>query len=149
MHSFYLRNFYVENKLAKGELEVAGQIIKPSAIKHDTYIVSAENDHIVPWRSAYQTTQLVSGQARFILSSGGHIAGIVNPPGPKPWYMVAEETPRDPDEWRKLASRKSGSWWEDWAAWSDEHSGELVDPPGLGSTGYPVLEQGPGRYIHT
>jgi polyhydroxyalkanoate synthase subunit PhaC len=149
MHTFYLRNFYVENKLAKGELEIAGRVIRPSAIKKDTYIVSAENDHIVPWRSAYTTTQLVSGPVRFVLSSGGHIAGIVNPPGPKPWHLVADELPPKPDDWRKLATRVSGSWWDDWAVWSDEHSGELVDPPRLGSDTYPVLEDGPGQYIHT
>jgi polyhydroxyalkanoate synthase len=149
MHAFYLRNFYVENKLAKGELEIGGRVIRPSAIKQDTYIVSAENDHIVPWRSAYATTQLVAGPSRFVLSSGGHIAGIVNPPGPKPWHLIADELPPTAEEWRKLATRKSGSWWEDWAVWSDEHSGELVDPPGLGSENYPVLESGPGQYIHT
>ncbi len=149
MHSFYLRNFYVQNKLAQGDLEVAGQIIRPAAIKGDTYIVSAENDHIVPWRSAYRTTQLVSGPARFVLSSGGHIAGIVNPPNPKAWYMVSGEVPADPEQWRTGATRKPGSWWEDWADWSDQHSGELVDPPGLGSAAYPVLEPGPGQYIRT
>jgi len=88
MHSFYLRNFYVENKLPKGELEIAGSTIHLDDIKAPTYVVGAENDHIVPWRSAYAARDLLSGPVRFVLSSGGHIAGIVNPPGPKGWYMV-------------------------------------------------------------
>ena len=150
MHSFYLRNFYVENKLAKGELEVAGSIIRLDEIKHDTYVVSAENDHIVPWRSAYLTTQLVSGPSRFVLSSGGHIAGIVNPPGPKPWHLVLDgQLPPTAEEWRAAAERRTGSWWEDWAGWSAERSGPMVDPPRMGSDTHPVIEPGPGRYVHT
>jgi polyhydroxyalkanoate synthase len=149
MHSFYLRNFYVQNKLAKGELEIAGRTVDLSQIKHNVYVVSAENDHIVPWEAAYATTQLVSGPVRFILSSGGHIAGIVNPPGPKGFYYVANDTPPTPEEWRRLAERKGGSWWTDWAVWSDELAGELVDPPKMGSTKYPVLADGPGDYVFT
>jgi polyhydroxyalkanoate synthase len=149
MHTFYLRNFYVKNLLAKGELEIAGQQIKLSDIKHDVYVVSAENDHIVLWPSAYQTTQLVSGQARFVLSSGGHIAGIVNPPSPKAWYLAADEQPPTAEEWREIATKHSGSWWEDWTRWSEERAGPMVDPPRMGSDTYPVLYDGPGEYIHT
>jgi polyhydroxyalkanoate synthase len=149
MHAFYLRRFYVENRLAKGTLEIAGRTINLSEVKHETYVVSAENDHIVPWRSAYATTGLVSGPVRFILSSGGHIAGIVNPPGPKGYYLVADSTPPSADEWRRLATRHKGSWWEDWAAWAATNSGELVDPPPMGSATHPVLGEGPGEYVHT
>ena len=91
MHAFYLRNFYVRNKLAAGTLEIAGRTIDLSAIKSPTYVVSAINDHIVPWESAYKTTGLVSGPVRFVLSSGGHIAGIVNPPSPKAWFLAHDE----------------------------------------------------------
>jgi polyhydroxyalkanoate synthase len=149
MHTFYLRNFYVKNLLAKGELELAGRRIRLGDIKKDTYVVSAENDHIVPWRSAYKTTGLVSGAVRFVLSSGGHIAGIVNPPGPKGWYLVADDLPADPDDWRKLASRQTGSWWQDWAEWAGARAGDLIDPPPIGSQAHTVLEPGPGRYVHT
>ncbi|MGE5764123.1 MAG: PHA/PHB synthase family protein, partial [Mycobacterium leprae] len=93
MHSFYLRNFYVHNRLAKGELEIAGQTIRLSEIKHPAYVVSAVNDHIAPWRASYTSTRLLSGPVRFVLSSGGHIAGIVNPPSPKGWYLVGDEAP--------------------------------------------------------
>jgi polyhydroxyalkanoate synthase len=149
MHSFYLRNFYVENKLAKDQLEIGGQRIRLGEIKHDTYVVSAENDHIVPWRSAYKTTHLLGGSSRFVLSSGGHIAGIVNPPGPKGWYLIADQCPLDADQWRAGATRKSGSWWEDWAVWSSEHAGPMIDPPPLGSDTFPAIDTGPGRYVLT
>jgi polyhydroxyalkanoate synthase len=149
MHGFYLRRFYVENSVISGDLEIAGRRITLGDIKHNVYIVSAENDHIVPWRSGYATTQLVSGPARFVLSSGGHIAGIVNPPGPKNWYMAADEVPADPDEWRRCATRHQGSWWEDWSTWSAANAGDLVDPPPMGSESYPVLGDAPGTYIST
>ncbi|MET0765848.1 MAG: alpha/beta fold hydrolase [Blastococcus sp.] len=152
MHAFYLRNFYVENKLAAGTLEIAGKSIDLSAIKAPTYVVSAINDHIVPWESSYKTIGLVSGPVRFVLSSGGHIAGIVNPPGPKAWYQVAPTDgalPASADAWRAGAERRTGSWWEDWAAWSDEHSGPMQDPPSMGSERHPVQGDGPGTYVLT
>jgi polyhydroxyalkanoate synthase len=152
MHAFYLRNFYVENKLATGDLQIAGRRIDLSAIKAPTYVVSAINDHIVPWQASYKTTGLVSGPVRFVLSSGGHIAGIVNPPGPKAWYQVLptdEALPITASAWSAAAERCSGSWWEDWTRWSDENSGPLVDPPTLGSDRHPVLGQGPGTYVRT
>ena len=83
MHAFYLRNFYVRNRLAAGTMEIAGRTIDLSAIKSPTYVVSAINDHIVPWESAYKTTSLVSGPVRFVLSSGGHIAGHRQPAEPE------------------------------------------------------------------
>jgi polyhydroxyalkanoate synthase subunit PhaC len=152
MHAFYLRNFYIENSLAAGTLEIAGRTIDLGAIKSPTYIVSAINDHIVPWQSSYKTTGLVSGPIRFVLSSGGHIAGIVNPPGPKAWHQVAESEASLPPTavaWRGVAERRSGSWWEDWARWSGENSGPMQDPRPMGSAKHPVLGDGPGTYVRT
>ena len=152
MHAFYLRNFYVDNKLATGDLEIAGRYVSLGAIKAPTYVVSAINDHIVPWESSYKTTGLVSGPVRFVLSSGGHIAGIVNPPGAKAWYEVApsdDPLPSGADAWRSAAERRSGSWWEDWASWSAEHAGPMVPPPAMGSALHPVLGDGPGTYVRT
>jgi len=150
MHAFYLRNFYVENKLAAGQLEIGGATIDLSVIKNPTYVVSAINDHIVPWESAYKTVGLVSGPVRFVLGSGGHIAGIVSPPGPKAWHMVANteaELPATGAEWRETVGRTTGSWWEDWAVWSDSNSGPLQAPPKMGSKQHPVLDEGPGSYV--
>jgi polyhydroxyalkanoate synthase len=153
MHAFYLRNFYVRNKLAAGSLEIAGRTIDLSAIKSPTYVVSAINDHIVPWQSAYKTTGLVSGPVRFVLSSGGHIAGIVNPPSPKAWFLAdpadAAAQPTSSEAWRQRAEKHSGTWWEDWTRWSEETAGEMIDPPPTGDDRYPVLGDAPGRYVHT
>ena len=151
MHAFYLRNFYVRNKLAAGTLEIAGRRIDLSAIKSPTYVVSAINDHIVPWQSAYKTTSLVSGPVRFVLSSGGHIAGIVNPPSPKAWFLAHDEAevPGSAEGWRTTAKRHAGTWWEDWTRWAAESAGEMVDPPAIGSAAHPVLDDAPGRYVHT
>ncbi|HEY0812299.1 MAG TPA: alpha/beta fold hydrolase [Pseudonocardia sp.] len=149
MHAFYLRNFYIENRPAKGTLEIAGRTVELGVIKSPTYIVSAINDHIVPWPSAYKSVNLVNGPARFVLGSGGHIAGIVAPPGPKVWHMVGPENAASAKEWEAAAERHSGSWWEDWANWSAENSGPMVDPPRVGSDAHPVLGDGPGTYVTT
>jgi polyhydroxyalkanoate synthase subunit PhaC len=93
--------------LPKGKLEIAGQTIDLSTIKSNAYVVSAKNDHIVPWKSAYKTTQLLSGTTRFIISNGGHIAGIVNPPGPKSWFLAADDNPADADDWMSTAAHAS------------------------------------------
>src|SRR6185312_1739816 len=93
MHSFYLRSLYAQNQLAKGVMELSGQVLSLANVKNDTYIVGAVNDHIVPWPGSYKSTRLLGGTVRFVLSSGGHIAGIVNPPGPKAWYEAGEHSP--------------------------------------------------------
>ena len=149
MHAFYLRNFYVRNRLATGTLEIAGRTIDLSAVKSPTYVVSAINDHIVPWESAYKTTSLVSGPVRFVLSSGGHIAGIVNPPSPKAWFLAHdEEAAAGPAEtWRETAQRKASTWWDDWAHWSTEIAGDMIDPPPMGNDEHPVLGDAPGLYV--
>jgi polyhydroxyalkanoate synthase len=149
MHSFYLRSLYGRNELAKGKLEIAGQVLSVADVKRDAYIVGAVNDHIVPWSSSYKATSLLGGSVRYVLSSGGHIAGIVNPPGPKAWYETAEHNPPDPAQWRKAAHRHSGSWWEDWAAWGSARAGALTAPPPVGSARYPALGQAPGDYVRS
>jgi polyhydroxyalkanoate synthase len=116
MHSFYLRTLYLHNQLAKGEMELSGQLLSLADVKNDTYLVGAVNDHIVPWPSSYKATGMLGGDVRYVLSSGGHIAGIVNPPGPKAWYEVAQRHPGDAARWREAAERCSGSWWQDWAS---------------------------------
>jgi polyhydroxyalkanoate synthase subunit PhaC len=147
MHSFYLRSLYGRNELATGKLELAGQTLQLADVKQDTYIVGAVNDHIVPWTSSYKATALLGGSVRYVLSSGGHIAGIVNPPSPKSWYETAEDNPPDPAQWRAAAQRHSGSWWEDWTAWAATRAGDLIDPPPLGSQRYPALGEAPGDYV--
>ena len=148
MHSFYIRTLFVENRLVAGEFEIAGRRLDLSDVKQPFYIVAAVNDHIVLWQSSYATIGHVPGPVRFVLSSGGHVAGIVNPPGPKAWYMTAEKNHPTPEAWRADAEKHAGSWWEDWVSWAAEHGGPMVDPPPLGSDAYPVLGDGPGEYVH-
>jgi polyhydroxyalkanoate synthase subunit PhaC len=147
MHSFYLHSLYEHNLLAKGELALAGQPLSLSDIKCDTYLVAAVNDHIVPPTSSYKATRLLGGSVRYVLSSGGHIAGIVNPPSQKAWYLTGEHHPEDATQWREAAERHSGSWWEDWAAWSGSRAGHLVAPPPMGSDRFPALGPAPGDYV--
>jgi len=148
MHSFYLRSCYLENRFARGEMELAGTRLGPQAVTQDLYIVAAEDDHIAPWRSGYATTQLCKGKTRFVLTSSGHIAGIVNPPSPKRRYWERDELPPDPDGWRAEASEHEGSWWEDWAEWIAERSGERREPPPVGSEAHPPIADAPGSYVH-
>jgi polyhydroxyalkanoate synthase subunit PhaC len=147
MHSFYLRNCYVGNRFARGELELAGQRLDLKDVDQDLYIVAAINDHIVPWTSSYATVHHVGGRSRFVLSSGGHIAGIVNPPSPKAWFLAGDEYPESAEAWRGAASRAQGSWWEDWSEWGSRRAGPLVAPPPVGSQAHPVLGDGPGEYV--
>jgi len=147
MHSFYLRSLYMRNELAKGELELAGQKLSLASVTNDTYVVGAINDHIVPWHSSYKTGGLLGGAVRYVLSSGGHIAGIVNPPGPKAWYEAAEDTGADAEAWRRENSKHKGSWWEDWTEWSDARAGALVKPPPMGSKQHRAIADAPGEYV--
>ena len=147
MHSFYLRCLYVRNELARGEMELAGQHLSLSEVKNDTYVVGAVNDHIVPWHASYQATRLLGGDVRYVLSSGGHVAGIVNPPGPKPWYEAADSNPAEAAGWRAAATRQSGSWWEDWTKWAQGRAGDRIRPPAMGSSRYAVLADAPGEYV--
>ncbi|MFP5375170.1 MAG: PHA/PHB synthase family protein [Acidimicrobiia bacterium] len=116
MHSFYLRCCYVENQLARGEMSLAGTGLDLGAIGEDTYVLSAREDHIALWRSAYATTRLLGGPVRFVLTSSGHVAGIVNPPGGRRVHWTNEDLPPDPDRWLAGATQQPGTWWEDWTA---------------------------------
>ena len=149
MHSFYLRSCYLENQLAQGRMELAGQRPDLSTVDQDLYFVTAEQDHIAPWRSCYAGARLAAGEVRFVLSNSGHIAGIVNPPNPKSRYYAngIGELPVDPDEWLSEATMYPVTWWEDWANWIEKRAGAQRTPPKLGSTKYPVLGEAPGTYI--
>ena len=147
MHSFYLRSLYIRNELARGELELAGQQLSLGDVKNDTYVVGAINDHIVPWPTSYRATSLLGGDVRYVLSSGGHVAGIVNPPGPKPWYEITDSNPADGASWQAAATRQAGSWWEDWTRWSQARAGNLVRPPSMGSDQNPAVGDAPGDYV--
>jgi polyhydroxyalkanoate synthase len=148
MHSEYLRSCYLRNEFARGEFEIAGQKLDPGKVEVDTYVLSAIDDHIVPWASGYKTTQLLGGHNRFVLSTSGHIAGIVNPPGPKAKHWTNDAHPADPQEWKDSAQLRDGTWWEDWAEWIARQGGPKVAAPReLGSKEHPPIEPAPGSYV--
>ncbi|MFC5062775.1 PHA/PHB synthase family protein [Actinomycetospora atypica] len=152
MHSFYLRHFYIDNELSRDQLEIEGERLTLKAVHADTFIVAAENDHIAPWRTSFTSTQLLGGDVTFVLSTAGHIAGVVNPPSPKAkhWVGTVGETGSDapgPDGWRARSSEVKGSWWETWSTWIGEHGGDMRTPPPVGTERYPVLGDAPGEYV--
>jgi hypothetical protein len=149
MHSFYLRSCYVGDEFARGELELAGARLSPAAIEADLYVLAAEADHIAPWRSSFEAVLLFSSSAvRFVLTSSGHIAGIVNPPSPKSAHWTDGQPTSDPQHWLATATRSDGSSWEDWAAWIATRAGSRIEPPSLGSEMQPPLGDAPGEYVH-
>ncbi|HEV3401089.1 MAG TPA: alpha/beta fold hydrolase [Acidimicrobiales bacterium] len=147
-HSGYLRAFYLENRLARGNLALAGRRLRLDDVTADTYVLAAEKDHITPWKSSYATTGLLAGQVRFVLSSAGHIAGIVNPPGPKRQHWTNEELPPEPEAWLADAVQHPGTWWEDWAGWIEARAGSRRSPNDMGSTDHPPVADAPGTYVH-
>jgi polyhydroxyalkanoate synthase len=148
MHSFYLRSCWIDNALAEDRLELAGERLQVSGIDVDSYFVSAIEDHIVPWRNAYRTTQLMKkSDCRFVLSSSGHIAGIVNPPNPKSKLWTNPELPADADAWLGEATESRETWWNDWLEWIVPRSGGMRKPPPMGSTAHPALGPAPGTYV--
>jgi polyhydroxyalkanoate synthase subunit PhaC len=120
----------------------------------DTYIVAGSNDHIVDWRNAYRSTQLLGGDSRFVLSTSGHIQAMINPPTgwagteSRSSYRIAQTNPPDIPEWEAQAVTHPGSWWADYIAWLQTRSGELVPAPKkLGSRAHKAMAKAPGTYV--
>jgi polyhydroxyalkanoate synthase len=149
MQTEYLRSCYIENQLAEGKMELAGERLDLADVHQDAYVVSAEGDHIAPWASVYIGAQKLGGTVRFVLSNSGHIAGVVNPPSPKSthWFGESDHLPVDPDEWRREAGEHRKSWWEDWSPWIAAHAGAKRTPPATGNAAHPVIEDAPGTYV--
>jgi polyhydroxyalkanoate synthase subunit PhaC len=147
MHSFYLRCCYVENQLAQDQMTLAGTELHLKKVEADAYILAAKEDHIAPWKSSYATTRLLGGDVRFVLSSSGHVAGIVNPPRSRRVYWTNDELPPDPEAWRAGAEQHDGSWWHDWAAWIAARAGDRRPPSPMGSTTHRPIEPAPGTYV--
>lgn len=138
------------NQLAEpGALTVLGTPVDLGRVKTDCYVVGAETDHLVPWRGAYRTTELLGGDSTFVLSGGGHIQHLVNPPGnPKAYYRTGPTPGPDSEAWLAGSEQQSGTWWTHWAEWVQARSGaEVPAPAQLGSTTHPPLEAAPGRYV--
>jgi len=155
MHAEYLRRLYLENELAAGRFMVDGHPAVPQNIRTPLFVVGTERDHVAPWRSVYKVHQLTDTDVTFVLTSGGHNAGIVSEPGhPRRRFRVATKHVADldlgPEEWLLAAERKDSSWWTEWTHWLGAHSSsESVPPPRMGAPdkGYPPIEDAPGTYV--
>ena len=148
VHSFLLREFFLENKLKEpGGIQVKGIGIDVGQISTPTYVVTADRDHIVPWRGGFLVRELQGGPVRFVLSGGGHIAGVVSPPAKKRGYWVNEDETSDPDAWLAGATKHESSWWLDWTPWLQERSGEQISPPAAGSDEFKPIVDAPGTYV--
>ncbi len=150
VHSFYLRNMYLDNKLVEpGGINLGGVAIDLRSIKLPVYILSSREDHIAPWKSTYAATALYSGPVRFVLAASGHIAGVVNPPARKKYcFWTNDKLPKDPESWLTKATSHAGSWWPDWDKWIRKHAGKQDTParqPGTGKL--KALEDAPGAYV--
>ncbi|WP_411961021.1 class I poly(R)-hydroxyalkanoic acid synthase [Pseudomonas mandelii] len=149
MYCWYLRHTYLQNDLKSGELDCCGVKLNLRAIDAPAYILATHDDHIVPWRSAYASTQLLSGTKRFVLGASGHIAGVINPPAKeKRHYWTNNRVSKDPDTWFMNAQEQPGSWWNDWFVWLADQAGERQPSVShIGNANFPALESAPGRYV--
>ncbi len=151
MHDYYLREMYLNNNLVKKDaLSIAGEKIDLGRIDQPLYTVSAVDDHIAPWREAFRINNHASGPKRTVLTSSGHILGIVNPPvsPPKRTYWAGESHRRDSAEaWREGAQQREGSWWPDWMEWLAPQCGALVEAQPAATAAFPKLADAPGLYV--
>jgi polyhydroxyalkanoate synthase subunit PhaC len=150
MYCWYVRNTYLENKLREpGQVSTLGVPVDFGKVAVPAYVLATREDHIVPWRTAYGTTQLLSGDMRFVLGASGHVAGIVNPASKnKRSYWTGGKLTGDPESWLAAAIEKPGSWWTDWSAWLERFGGERVKAQTRpGNAKYKPIEPAPGRYV--
>lgn len=148
MHSEYLRRLFLDNDLAEGRFYAGGAPVAVEDIDVPAFVVGTETDHIAPWRSVYKIHLLHEGEIDFVLTSGGHNAGIVSEPGHRGrHFRRAHRRPGghylSPEDWMRQADRVEGSWWPAWAQWLAEKSGEAGPPPTMGAT----LCDAPGTYV--
>ena len=147
LHAQFL-DIFRDNMLAKpGSMTVLGTPVDPGTVTVPTFVSGAIDDHLTAWKGCYRTTQLLGGDCTFVLSHSGHIASLVNPPGnPKSHYWTGGAPGADPHQWLDQATRVTGSWWEPWADWVSERSGDRMSSPVLHEAEYP-LGPAPGRYV--
>ena len=141
----------LNNDLVKpGAQRVLGTDVDLGRVDVDSYIVAGSADHIVNWRNAYRSTQVLGGDSRFVLSTSGHIQALINPPAPdsRSTYRTAPSNPADTDEWDATAVTHKGSWWGDYVTWLGTRSGgQIAAPKKLGSRVHKALAKAPGTYV--
>jgi len=149
MYCWYTRNTYLENKIRQpGRTTQCGVPVDLSKVDAPLYVLASREDHIVPWRSAYLSKDIIGKNARFVLAASGHVAGVINPPARnKRRHWLNDNLNYDANEWLEKAEEKPGSWWPDWDAWMKRHSTGVIPAPAAGNEKYPVIEPAPGRYV--
>jgi polyhydroxyalkanoate synthase len=148
LHLFYLREFYKDNKLAKGELVLGGERLDLAKVKIPVYVQSSKEDHIAPYRSVYRGARMFGGPTRFMMSGSGHIAGVINHPDARKYqHWTNEALPATVEEWMAGASEHPGSWWPDWAAWLAERSGPMVPARDPAKGPLKPIEDAPGSFV--
>jgi polyhydroxyalkanoate synthase len=154
MHSEYLRSLFLNNDLFEGRYKIAGRPVVLGDIRAPMFVVATEKDHVAPWRSVYKIKLATDADMVFVLTSGGHNAGIVSEPGhPRRHFRYdaanRQEKYVDPETWLAAASAREGSWWPVWVDWLDSHANAQSAPPSLDATdkGYPPLGAAPGSYV--
>jgi polyhydroxyalkanoate synthase len=151
MHSFYLRNMYMENRLKDaGGITLCGVPIDLGKVKTPSYFISTVEDHIAPWKSTYLGARRFGGPVRFVLGGSGHIAGIVNPPAANKygyWTTDAETLPEQQDDFLATARQQPGSWWTDWQEWVVAQDDAMVAARDPAKGKLKVLEDAPGSFV--
>jgi polyhydroxyalkanoate synthase len=147
-HSFYLRNCYLDNRLAKGQLELDGRKLDLSKITLPTYCLATREDHIAPAASVFLGMQLFGAPTRFVLAGSGHIAGVINPPARAKYQYWVGSAPRGHIErWIEKAEMRPGSWWPDWFAWIQQQDPREVPAREPGGGKFAPIEDAPGSYV--
>ncbi|HVY35006.1 MAG TPA: class I poly(R)-hydroxyalkanoic acid synthase [Caulobacteraceae bacterium] len=148
LHMFYLRRFYKENALAKGELELGGEGLDLSAVKTPIFVQSAKEDHIAPYRSVYRGLKLFGGPKTFIVAGSGHIAGVINAPAAAKYqYWTNSKLDPSVDDWFAKAEEHPGSWWPHWVEWLAPKSGPKVAARNPAKGPLKPIEDAPGSFV--
>ncbi|MDR3477252.1 MAG: class I poly(R)-hydroxyalkanoic acid synthase [Gammaproteobacteria bacterium] len=148
VHSFYLRNMYLENNLVQpGKLKLDEIPIDLGKITIPTYFIATQDDHIVPWASSFKSQQYFNGPKKFVLATSGHVAGIVNPPSRNKYgYWYSNKKVKDPEKYLANAKFQEGSWWNDWKIWVKKYSGKRQSVNTLNLKNRIIIEDAPGSY---
>ena len=154
MHSEYLRRLFLDNDLAEGRFVVEGRPVALSDIRVPIFAVGTASDHVAPWRSSYKINLQSDTEVTYLLTSGGHNAGIVSEPGHagRSFQLMTKKPDDhylDPETFLAQAPSRDGSWWPQWVAWLDAYSDAPIHPPSIGApqSGYPPLGDAPGAYV--
>ncbi len=148
-HSFYLRNCYLDNRIAKGQMVIDNVELDLKDVTIPIYNLATREDHIAPAKSVYVGSSLFGGPTKYVLAGSGHIAGVVNPPEKKKYQYWTGPTPKgdDVDKWIAGAEEHVGSWWPDWLEWLRAQEATEVEAREPGGGKLKPIEDAPGSYV--